>query len=135
MRLLQHWGQTPGHQGAAAAVVADQVVLGLVVGEGHVALAALDHVAAVPAQDEGGRAAPVQEQDHLLAHGQRHGHGLVQRPAEDAAVAGLQLHAQVHHLHRRQAGVAAASSSTKAEPSVCSRKTGRATRSGSSSSR
>ena len=72
------------------------------VGQRHVAAGQRLDVAAVAAQDEGGRAAPVEEQDRLLAGGQTPRHGAGERAAEDAAIARPQLLAQVHDLHRRQ---------------------------------
>ena len=59
---------------------------------------AAQHVAAVAALDEGGAAAAVEEEDDLLAGVERLPDAARERAAEDAAVAGLQLFAQVDDL-------------------------------------
>ena len=71
-------------------------------GEGQVAARALQAVAALAAEDIGGRAAPVEKQDRLLVGIQHLAQRFLQLAAEDGAVAGFQLLAHIHNLDRRQ---------------------------------
>ncbi len=58
-------------------------------------------MATIAALDEGRGAAAVEEEHHLLAGVERGTDGPSQRAAEDAAIACLQLLAQVDDFHRR----------------------------------
>ena len=73
--------------------------------EAHRQLAggALRQVAAIAAEHEPGRAAPVDEQDRLLAPLERDPQRPRQGKAEDAPVPGTELIAHVHHGHLGQA--------------------------------
>jgi hypothetical protein len=78
--------------------VADEAVGGAVVGDGDVAAPAPETEAAAAALDVGCRASTVDEEDHLPAAVQTVVHGVVEAPAEDAAVAFAELAAHVDDL-------------------------------------
>src|SRR5262249_54077196 len=61
--------------------------------------AALDNIAALTADNSAGRAAPIEEEDCLLAALQRLVQGRAERLAEDAGVARAQLGTQVHQCY------------------------------------
>ena len=83
-------------------MVAEQLLLGGVEGEGSLAAGAGERLAAVAAEDVGGGATAVEEQDGLMAGLQRLVQCTCQRPAEERAVSGAQFQAHVDHAHRRQ---------------------------------
>ncbi len=93
-------GADQGHSTAPVAMMADQFLLGPMIGQGHIAAGALEDVATVTAHDESGCAPPIEKEDDLLASGQRFGHGPLQSPAKDAAVASAQFLPQVNNLDR-----------------------------------
>ena len=62
---------------------------------------AIQDVSTVPTHDEGGRAPPVKEKDGLLAPRERIIYGSAKRPAENGAITGPQLLAQIDDLNRR----------------------------------
>ena len=75
------------------------------VARAHAGRCALCRTAAGGSGGHARRAAPVEEQDGLLAQGQGLLQGLVQRKGKDALVAFAQLGAHVHYFHGRQFGV------------------------------
>ncbi len=87
-----------GRNGRAATVVAAQRSTVEVEDEGQLAIRAAQALAAVAAQDEGGGAAPVQEQDRLLAPPTQRTERIGERGGEDRAVAAGELRAKVRHL-------------------------------------
>ena len=91
-----------GHGGAVPAVVAGERVSHLVVGERHRALGALRHKAAFAAQDEGGKAPLVQQQDGFLLRLVGLEQGLGQRAREHRALPGAKLARHVDNGHGRQ---------------------------------
>ena len=72
------------------------------VGERQIAARAFQGIAAVAAEDVGGRAAPVQEQDRLLSALHHLRQAALQLAAEDGAVALLELLAHIHGGDRGQ---------------------------------
>jgi plasmid stabilization system protein ParE len=80
--------------------MADEAVLAFVVGEGHLARAATQDMAAVTALDERTTAAAVQEKDDLLAGIERLADPAGEGTAEDTAVATLELFPEIHDLDR-----------------------------------
>ncbi len=91
-----------GHLAAVIAGMALQILAVAVKGQGQVAARAAQRGAAFAAEHIGGGAAPVEKQDRLLAGFQYACKRFAQNTAEDGAVAGFQLLAHVHHIHRRQ---------------------------------
>jgi len=98
-------GAARRHGRLLPAVVADEVPCRRVIGVRDRAPRALDHIAAIPAHDEGGCAAPVQEEDCLLAKGERLHKRLVQALGQDGCVPLVQFRAHVDDPHGRQFSV------------------------------
>ncbi len=95
-------GAGSGHFALVVAVMAEQDALGFMEGEGDIAARAAHGVTAVPAEDVSSRAAPVQEQDRLLLALEHLTQRLLQRLAENRAVASFQLLAHIDHADRGQ---------------------------------
>ncbi len=82
--------------------MAVQPVVMIVIGHRQVAVRALLDIAAVPAEDVGIAAAPVEEEHGLFLAFQHGVEGIAQRPAEHACIARLEFAAHIDHLDRRQ---------------------------------
>ena len=65
-------------------------------GEGHIAVGALDNLAAGTARQEARIASPVQEKHHLMAGGQALGHLIFQGIAQNGAVPFFQLFPKIN---------------------------------------
>src|SRR5262249_3503026 len=72
----------------------------------HVAAPAAHHIATVSAVHAGGRAAPVDEEDRLLASLDRRRQRLLEPTAEDTGVAGPKLLAEIDHVNPGQRSAA-----------------------------
>src|SRR5207302_10107921 len=95
-------GTAARHRLRAAAVVTLQSVEAGVIHESDAAMGTLAHLAAIPAEHEGGQAAPVQEQNRLLAPLERTGDGGLQVATQRAEVLRRDLLSHVDDRHRRQ---------------------------------
>jgi len=88
-----------GYFDPVVAVVADQVVLGCVVGQGDIAAAAAQYEAAIPALYKCGCSPAIEEKDHLFPRSQGLSDGFRQGAAKDASVTLLQFTAKVYDLN------------------------------------
>ncbi len=86
------------HRLGIAAVMADQTVLVLVVGQGHAAMAALEHLAAKEAEHGPGVPPAIEEQQGLFPPAEHLFQGSVQRPGDHLETFVAPLGPQVHQL-------------------------------------